>query len=57
MEDKTIITIVAIGAVVILEGIALAMGIDGQLLATALAILAGLGGAAGGYEYHKRVTE
>lgn len=57
MEDKTIITIVAIGAVTVLECVALAVGINGQLLATTLALLGGVAGAAGGYQYHKRVTE
>jgi len=57
MEDKTIITVCAIGGVVILEGIALAVGINGQLLATTLAILGGMAGAAGGYQYRKRIAE
>lgn len=57
MEDKTIVTITAIGAVVVLEVTALVLGINGQLLATSLALLAGLAGVAGGYQYHKRITE
>ena len=57
MEDKTIITIVAIGAVVILESVAMVLGINGQLLATSLALLGGLAGVAGGYQYRKRVAE
>lgn len=57
MEDKTIITIVAIGAVTVLECVALAVGINGQLFATTLAILGGMAGAAGGYQYRKRVAE
>ena len=56
MEDKTIITIVAIIAVVVLELGAMAVGMNGQLLASAMALLAGLAGVAGGYQIHKRVT-
>ena len=57
MEDKTIITCVAIGAVVVIECVAMAMGMNGQYLAVALAILAGLAGVTGGYELHKRKVE
>lgn len=57
MEDKTIVTCVAIGGVVILEVAAMAFGINGQMLATALALLGGLAGAAGGYQYRKRRVE
>lgn len=57
MEDKTIVTVVAIGAITVLECVALAVGINGQLLATTLAILAGAAGVTGGYQYHKRITE
>lgn len=57
MEDKTIITCVAIGGVVALEVAAMAMGINGLYLATALAILASLAGVTGGYQLHKRKVE
>lgn len=57
MEDKTIITIVVIGAVTLLECVALAVGINGQLLASTLAILAGLAGVTGGYQYRKHIAK
>jgi len=57
MEDKSIITCVAIGAITVLECVALAAGINGQLLATTLAILAGAAGLTGGYQIHKRKVE
>ena len=57
MEDKTLVTIVAIGAITIVECVALALGINGQLLATTLAVLAGLAGVTGGYQYRKRIAE
>jgi len=44
MKDKTLITIIAIISIVILEAIALLQGIDGQIFATVISIIAGLGG-------------
>jgi len=44
MNDKTLITIIAIISIVILEAIALIMGIDGQIFATVISVIAGLGG-------------
>ena len=44
MTDKTLITIIAIISIVILEAIALVQGIDGQIFATVISMIAGLGG-------------
>lgn len=44
MKDKTLITIIAIISIVILEAIALIQGIDGQIFATVISVIAGLGG-------------
>ena len=44
MTDKTLITIIAIISIMILEVIALLKGIDGQIFATVISIIAGLGG-------------
>ena len=44
MTDKTLITIIAIIGIVALEIIALLKGIDGQIFATVISVLAGLGG-------------
>ena len=48
MEDKTILACVAIGAISVLEGIAMVCGIDGTTLAGAIGIIAGLGGYVAG---------
>lgn len=53
MRVFTKITIVAIIAITILEGIALIMGINGAGLAVAVAIIAGLGG----YKIARRENE
>jgi hypothetical protein len=53
MKDETIITIIAIIAILILEGLAVFRGMDGTLLAGVIAIVAGLAG----YESHKAITE
>lgn len=44
MEDATILSCVAIMAIVVLDAIALGMGIDGQLLILCCAAIAGLAG-------------
>jgi len=44
MKDGTIKCLAAIFAIVVLESIALCNGIDGVLLGTVIAVLAGLGG-------------
>lgn len=44
MEDSTIKALVAMGCITILEAIALALGMNGVLLASALAALAGIAG-------------
>jgi len=44
MKDKTLITITAIISIVILEIVAMIKGIDGQIFATVISVLAGLGG-------------
>lgn len=44
MKDKTILGAVAIGAITVLEGIALYKGIDGTVLSTVVAVIAGLAG-------------
>ena len=44
MTDKTLITIIAIISIAVLEVIALLKGIDGQIFATVISIIAGLGG-------------
>jgi len=44
LSDKTLITITAIISIVALEIIALLKGIDGQIFATVISIIAGLGG-------------
>ena len=53
MADKTLITIIAIISVVILEIVALIKGIDGQIFATVISVIAGLGG----YTIGKKVSE
>jgi len=52
MADKTLITIIAIISIVILEAIALIQGIDGQIFATVIGVIAGLGG----YTIGKKVS-
>jgi len=52
MTDKTLITITTIISIVILEIIALLQGIDGQIFATVISVLAGLGG----YTIGKKVS-
>ena len=52
MTDKTLITIIAIISIVILEAIALIQGIDGQIFATVISVIAGLGG----YTIGKKVS-
>jgi len=52
MSDKTLITIIAIICVAVLECIALLMGIDGQIFATVISVIAGLGG----YTIGKKVS-
>lgn len=44
MEDKTVLGIVAIGAIAVLEGIALYAGVDGAILSTVVAFIAGIAG-------------
>jgi len=53
MADKTLITITAIISIVILEIVALIQGIDGQIFATVISVLAGLGG----YTVGRKVSE
>jgi len=53
MKDKTLITITAIISIVILEIVAMIKGIDGQIFATVISILAGLGG----YTVGRKVSE
>jgi len=53
MTDKTLITIIAIISIVILEIVALIQGIDGQIFATVISIIAGLGG----YTIGRKVSE
>jgi len=52
LTDKTLITIIAIISIVILEIVALIKGIDGQIFATVISVLAGLGG----YTVGKKVS-
>ena len=52
MSDKTLITIIAIISIVVLEVIALLKGIDGQIFATIISVLTGLGG----YTVGRRVS-
>ena len=52
MTDKTLITIIAMLMIVILEIVALLKGIDGQIFATVISVLAGLGG----YTIGKKVS-
>jgi hypothetical protein len=44
MEDSTIKALAGMACITILEGIALASGINGVLLASAVAVLAGIAG-------------
>ena len=44
LTDKTYITIVTIVSIVILEIVAMIKGIDGQIFATVISVIAGLGG-------------
>lgn len=44
MKDKTIIAVTAIGAITVIEMVALSMGINGTILALSLASIAGIGG-------------
>ena len=53
MTDKTLITIIAIISIMILEVIALLKGIDGQIFATVISIIAGLGG----YTIGRKINE
>lgn len=53
MTDKTLITIIAIICIAVLEAIALLMGIDGQLFATVISVIAGLGG----YTIGRKINE
>jgi hypothetical protein len=53
MKDETKLSIIAIIAILILEGLAIYKGMDGTLLAGVIAIVAGLAG----YESHKAITE
>lgn len=48
MEDKTVLALAAIGAVTVLTTVALILGHDGALLASAAALVAGLGGFVAG---------
>lgn len=51
MEDKTILGCVAIGAITVLEAVALYMGVNGTVLAAVVAAIAGIAG----YQVGKRV--
>jgi len=44
MEDNTIKAIVAMGCITVLEAVALATGIDGLMLVSAIGALAGIAG-------------
>ena len=44
MKDKTVLGVVAISAISLLEGIALYKGIDGTVLSTVVAVIAGVAG-------------
>lgn len=55
MQDKTQVIITAIIAILILEAIALAKGIDGVLLASAFTIIGGLAGYKVKSEQNKRL--
>lgn len=44
MDDNTIKALAAMGCITVLEAIALSLGIDGVLLATAVGALAGIAG-------------
>lgn len=44
MEDSTIKALVAMGCITVLEGIALALGMDGAMLATVFILLGGIAG-------------
>ena len=44
MEDKTILSVAAIIGIVVLEGIALAKGINGTALAGCCSLIAGIAG-------------
>jgi len=44
MNDRTFLTVIAMICITILEIMAVLRGIDGQLFATVISILAGLGG-------------
>ena len=58
MDDKTIITIAAMGFLTLLESVALFTGLDGTLLLTVAGFIAALGGVAGAlrlYEMKQQV--
>lgn len=58
MDDKTVITIVAMLCLTALEAVALAMGLDGTMLLSVASMLAALGGVAGALRiYEARVKE
>ncbi len=52
MKPEHLVTLVAIGSITILEVVALMKGIDGQVLSTVFAIIAGLGGYTVGKALH-----
>ena len=44
MEDKTILSMFAIGGIVLLDAVAIASGMNGILFATSLSAIAGIAG-------------
>jgi len=44
MKDETILSCVAIGAIAVLDTVALAMGYDGAILASSFALIGGIAG-------------
>lgn len=51
MEDKTLITVVAMVCITILESIALLLNIDGTILSMVVAVISGLAGYTGRMMY------
>lgn len=54
MKDKYILGMFGIGALVVLEGIALYVGLDGAMFGTVVAGIGSIIGGIVGYEYGKK---
>ncbi len=57
MKEDNIVLIVIVLCITTLETVALAVGVNGQVFATAIAALVGLAGLAVGYKFHKHKTK